>query len=308
MDKAGETIALLEVANISSALATGYPLNPAKGASSAFAILFSISCILHIYQNLYVSQWLLDYHLIRSTANTIHGAFSGSSHVFASSQSPASSAWNSTPSIPPPTRQARVFCTARRKHICPSLVSLILNLLRIVLTASIYLGLFQLMQIKPLLARWWRYLAYVVLMLLFTADIALIAQGTSNFFNPDASPSLIRSDLAVLKAGVLMLLIFNLIFLGILVAFHLACSRESGHADSANRNFNLFIFLLYTIGTLLLARNVFRTVQIFSPSDSPAWRVQAYFWVFDACPLLISTVLLNVLHPGKVAETTPRSE
>jgi len=164
------------------------------------------------------------------------------------------------------------------------------------------------MHIKPVLARWWHYLTYAVPTLLFTADIPLIAQGTSNFFNPNASPSLIHSDLAVLKGGVVMLLIFNLIFLGILVVFHLACSQESGIADSANRNFNLFIFLLYTIGTLLLARNVFRTVQIFSDSSSPTWRVQTYFWVFDACPLLISTALLNLLHPGKVAETTPRSE
>jgi hypothetical protein len=167
--------------------------------------------------------------------------------------------------------------------------------------------LYQLMEIKPLLSRSWYYLSYASLMLLFTADIPLIAQGCSNFFEPDADPSLIRSDLAVLKGGVVLLLVFNLIFLGILVVYHLACSRQSGSTDVGNRNFNLFILVLYMIGTLLLARNVFRTVQIFSPSSSPAWRVQTYFWVFDACPLLISTALLNVLHPGKVAETTPRS-
>jgi hypothetical protein len=253
-------------------------------------------------------KWQLDYRLTRSTANTIHGDFSGSSHAFASSPSPASSAWNSTPSIPRPTHQARVFSTAPRKHICPNSVYPILILLRVVLTASIYAGLFQLMEIKPLLSRWWHFLSYAVMMLVFTADIPLVALGTSNFFNPNASKSLIHSDLAVLKGGVVMLLIFNLIFLYILVAFHLACSRQAGFAESANRNFNLFILSLYTIGTLLLARNLFRTVQIFSHPSSPAWTVQTYFWVFDTCPLFISTVLLNVLHPGKVAQTTQRSE
>jgi hypothetical protein len=174
--------------------------------------------------------------------------------------------------------------------------------------ASICVCIGELTRIKPLLARYWQHILWVVLMLLFTLDITLISLGTSNFFNPDAAPSLIRSDLAVLKAGVVVGLVLNLIFLAVLVVFHLACSRAAAFATSANRNLKLFTFLLYAIGTMILARNIFRTVQIFSPSDSPAWRVQAYFWVFDACPLLISSLLLNVLHPGKVAESTPRSE
>jgi len=256
--------------------ATGYPLNPAKGASSAFAILFSISCILHIYQNVKYNSWRFFWVLPCVCIIAIAGFICLEFNAF-------------HPTAYAPS-QGLLYSAV------------------IVLTAGIYVCLYQLMEIKPLLARWWHYLMYTVVMLLYTADIPLIAQGTSNFFNPDASPSLIQSDLAVLKGGVVLLLVFNLIFLDILIVFHLACSRESGSANSGNRNFNLFVFLLYTIGTLLLARNVFRTIQIFSHSNSPAWRVQTYFWVFDACPLLISTLLLNVLHPGKVAETTPRSQ
>jgi len=109
-----------------------------------------------------------------------------------------------------------------------------------------------------------------------------------------------RADHAVLKAGILLLLVFNIAFFGILAGFHLSCSRAAVFAESANRNIKLLIFLLYAIAMLLLARNIFRTVQIFAPSDSPAWRVQTFFWVFDASPLLISTVLFNALHPGKL--------
>jgi RTA1 like protein len=183
----------------------------------------------------------------------------------------------------------------------PHVVFLVLILLRIILMASICIVLLQLMHIKPLLARYWHYILWVVVMLLFTADLSLVSLGTSNFFNPTASPSLIRSDHAVLKAGVVIGLILNLVFLDVLIAFHLSCSRAAVFAESANRNLKLFVFLLCTIGTMILARNIFRTIQIFSPSDSPAWRVQTYFWVFDACPLLISSLLLNVLHPGKAA-------
>jgi hypothetical protein len=56
MDKSGKSTAFPKVDNILSELATGYPLNPVKGASSAFAILFSISFIFHVYQNLYVAK------------------------------------------------------------------------------------------------------------------------------------------------------------------------------------------------------------------------------------------------------------
>jgi hypothetical protein len=163
------------------------------------------------------------------------------------------------------------------------------------------------MYIKPVLSRYWKYLTWGLLTLLFSADIPLVSLGTSNFFNPDASPSLMKSDHAVLKGGVVLLLIFNLIFFAILVAFHQACSRAADFNESANRNFNLFVVVLYAIATLLLARNFFRTVQIFSSADSPTWRIQTYFWVFDVCPLFISTVLLNLLHPGMVAQSTPRS-
>jgi hypothetical protein len=187
----------------------------------------------------------------------------------------------------------------------PNFISLIFILPRIVLTTSIYMCLHQLVYIKPVLARHWRWIVWGVIMLLPCTVIPLISQGTSNFFNPDASPSLRRSDRALMEAGVILLLVFNVIFLGILVAFHLSCSRAAVFAESANRNIKLFVFMLYAIATLILARNIFRTVQIFSPSDSPAWRVQAFFWVFDASPLLISTVLLNALHPGKLVQSMP---
>jgi heme/copper-type cytochrome/quinol oxidase subunit 2 len=154
-----------------------------------------------------------------------------------------------------------------------------------------------------MLASPWQLIIRGIYMLLITAVISLTAQGTSNFFNPDASPSLTQSDLAVLKAGIIMLLVFNIFFLGILGVFHYSSSRSGAFADSANgnRSIEILVFTLYVAGTLVFARTIFRTVQIFSLSHSPAWRTQAFFWVFDASPLLISTALLNALHPGKSA-------
>jgi hypothetical protein len=35
------------------------------------------------------------------------------------------------------------------------------------------------------------------------------------------------------------------------------------------------------------------------PSDSPAWTAEAYFWIFDATPMVVFALLLNVMHPSK---------
>ncbi|OCK77227.1 hypothetical protein K432DRAFT_445492 [Lepidopterella palustris CBS 459.81] len=110
----------------------------------------------------------------------------------------------------------------------------------------------------------------------------------------------IQSALALLKASLILLLISNISFLVILALFHRRCFTAKVFHENANRNIKILAFTLYTLGTLILLRNIFRTVQIFSPPHSLAWRTEAFFWVFDAIPLLLCTLLLNTLYPGKL--------
>jgi hypothetical protein len=129
------------------------------------------------------------------------------------------------------------------------------------------------------------------------AIISLTAQGTANFFNPSAPSDVVRSDLGILKASLILLLFSNISFLGILGLYHRRCSTAKVFHESAKRKVKIGVFTLYASGLLILVRNIFRTVQIFSPSNSPAWSTEAFFWVFDASPLLICMLLLNALHP-----------
>jgi hypothetical protein len=57
---------------------------------------------------------------------------------------------------------------------------------------------------------------------------------------------------------------------------------------------HVYIFFL-----LVMIRNIFRTVQIFMPSNSLVWTAEVYFWVFDALPMLAYTFLFNLFHPGR---------
>jgi RTA1 like protein len=131
-------------------------------------------------------------------------------------------------------------------------------------------------------------------------SISLTAQGTATFFNMDATPGAVRSGLALLKASLVLQIFFSVVFIGILILFHRRCSAANGFDDNRNKNARTAIFALYASATLILVRNIFRTVQIFSSPQSPAWTAEAYFWVFDATLLLVATLILNVWHPGKL--------
>ncbi len=128
------------------------------------------------------------------------------------------------------------------------------------------------------------------------AIIPLTANGTSTFFNSSATADDRRACLAVLKTGLVLLLVVGIGLLGILGVFwHRWVSHEA-----RNREGRMIALVLIVIGILVFARNIFCMVQIFSPSGDQVWRVEAFFWIFDASPLLIGMLLLNALHPGRL--------
>jgi hypothetical protein len=130
--------------------------------------------------------------------------------------------------------------------------------------------------------------------------ISLTAQGTAIFFNSDAAPSTVRSSLGILKASLVLLLFANLSFLGILTMFYRRCSTTKVFNDGGYKKIKVLTIVLYATGLLILVRNIFRTVQIFSSPYSSVWETETFFWVFDAAPLLISSLLLNAFHPAKL--------
>jgi len=133
----------------------------------------------------------------------------------------------------------------------------------------------------------------------FAAIISTVSQGTSSFFNTSATDGAISSGLALLKASLIMQLFLNVFFITIAAIFYCRCSSKGILQQSGGRSIKIVTFTLSISIALALVRNIFRTVQIFLPSDSPAWTAESYFWVFDAIPMLAFTLLLHALHPGK---------
>lgn len=71
--------------------------------------------------------------------------------------------------------------------------------------------------------------------------------------------------------------------------------------DDTKREVKVWIPVLYAVGVLLLVRNLFRTVQIFSAADKNVWTSEALFWVFDATPDVVCIFLLCLLPPVMIS-------
>lgn len=243
---------------------SGYIYRPVKGVSSAFAILFATSAVLFIFQNSKYKSWPLLW-LLPCTSIIFTAGFICREYNSFHPQNDSASLGLLFSGVP-------------------------------LLTACLCLLLFHVIGTQPHLSRPLPSITWGILVLCMCVIISLTAQGTSTFFQSGS----IQSALALLKASLILLLISNISFLVILALFHRRCFTAKVFHENANRNIKILAFTLYTLGTLILLRNIFRTVQIFSPPHSLAWRTEAFFWVFDAIPLLLCTLLLNTLYPGKL--------
>lgn len=130
----------------------------------------------------------------------------------------------------------------------------------------------------------------------FSTLISLTAQGTSSFFSPQANSGSVKSGLVLLKVSLILQLVFlAVVVVVVFVARRRAQAQGIVQLDSSKQTITSFSGFF----VLLLIRDVFRTVQIFMPSDSMVWTQEVFFWAFDAVPMLAYTVLMNWIHPGR---------
>jgi hypothetical protein len=100
-----------------------------------------------------------------------------------------------------------------------------------------------------------------------------------------------------------MQLFFNVAFIAVVGIFHHRCSSQGIFQQSGEQGIKIVDIIFCISSALILVRNLFSTIQIFLPSDSPAWTVEAYFWVFDATPMLAYTIFIHIMHPAKYFRT-----
>ncbi|OXV09154.1 hypothetical protein Egran_03081 [Elaphomyces granulatus] len=249
---------------------TGFLSDPVKGVSTAFAFLFTISSLLHIWQcskyKAWAYTWPLPFTSIIFTASFICREITAFRPV----------------DNPPLSSIYGLFYTA------------------VFLTSlTLYLCLIQLLLTQPTILSFRPVYLFPAVIFFFTFIITITSNGTATFFNQDVPDKTIRSSLALLKTSMLIQLFLNVVFIAIVAFFHHRCSSKGIFQQSGERSTKVLTITFYIFVAWIIVCNLFGTIQIFAPSDSPAWTTEAYWWVFDATPMLVCTALLHILPPAK---------
>ena len=113
------------------------------------------------------------------------------------------------------------------------------------------------------------------------------------------------SGLALIKASLILQLFLNVVFVCLLALYQpspklrLGLERQAGLSHSRTANITTIMLTFDVLIGLILIRNIFRTVQIFTSPRSELWTNEAYFWVFEPTVILAYSVIWHLMSPAK---------
>jgi hypothetical protein len=248
---------------------------PVKGASIAFAILFLISGSLHIWQNvLKYRSWRIGFLFPWAAALFVAGFCLreyGAYHPFDTDP-------NSKNNL------AIFIASTVMLFVAPPVYS-----------GALYFIFGRILYYLPYLSPmhpgrvWTTFIALDLVVGIIAGNGASYASNSSN------TPSQIKLGFNLAKASLILQLVMFLAFVSLIAIFHRRCIT----AQLFNARTKTIISLLYTSSLLILLRNTFRTATFFYSPLSPCNRTEAFFWVFEATPMLINTYMMNVFPPAK---------
>ncbi|OJJ78141.1 hypothetical protein ASPBRDRAFT_50924 [Aspergillus brasiliensis CBS 101740] len=103
----------------------------------------------------------------------------------------------------------------------------------------------------------------------------------------------------IMKVGVVVQLLFFGLFIATIIVFNMRLSKQG----SSTKNivpWKKHIVALYSTGTLIMIRSIFRLVEFVESTDGPLSRYEWLSYIFDAVMILITCAILNYIHPGEI--------
>jgi RTA1 like protein len=245
-----------------------YPYTPLKGISIAFATFFFISGGLHVYQNnIKYRSWKIGFLLPWAAALFVAGfilrEYSVRGHLDNLPIFIASAVLLFA--APPVYSGADYFVLGRALYYIPYL-------------SPLHPG-----------RVWTTFIGLDVIVEAFAGNGAALAVNQS-------LPAQRREvGLSLIKASLIMQVVLFVAFASVVAIFHIRARR----AGVVNYKLKVIIYTMYASCTLIVLRNLFRTVAFFTPWDSYANSTEWLIWVWEMVPMLLNTVMLNVWPPAK---------
>ena len=241
---------------------------PTKYVSIIFALLFTISGVLHIWQNnLKFKSWRIGALLPWAAALFVSGFVlrEYAAHGHYNNQSVFISSTVLLFCGPPVYAGASYFIFGRVLYYIPYLSPLHPGRVW-----STFIGLDTVVE-------------------------TLAGNGAAQVANRSNSPAKIKLGLTLIKASLLLQLGLFVAFVFLVVVFHIRCLR----AGVFSRNVKIVIYELYACSVLILLRNSYRTAAFFYPYVSTPNDTEWLWWVLDALPMVTCTWILNIWPPAK---------
>lgn len=140
--------------------------------------------------------------------------------------------------------------------------------------------------------------------------LSFLTQATGVLIlQPGVSASQMQLGIHIYMGGIgfqeLSILIFTSLVMRFLIVkraedrLNLSSFKRCGNEG----NWRRLVWALYTSLALITVRIVFRMIEYSkgtNPSTNPVPFHEAYFYCFDAVPMLMACVIMNCMHPGRV--------
>jgi hypothetical protein len=113
----------------------------------------------------------------------------------------------------------------------------------------------------------------------------------------------------VILVGLAIQIVFFGFFFVVTIAFHQRIQREpTPTSTDADVPWRSYIFVLYTVSTLILVRSVFRVVEYAMGKDGVLMSNEVYIYIFDALLIFICAAVFNIWHPSRIVSAYKKTK
>ena len=130
----------------------------------------------------------------------------------------------------------------------------------------------------------------------------LTGNGAAKIANLSNSQEQKNIGNGLIRASLLLQIVLFALFISLEVIFHVRLVK----ARIMTPKLRAIVALLYASSALILARNIYRCIEVWQGYTGYLQRHEAFFYVFDAGLMLVNSVMLNVWHPARYLPASNR--
>lgn len=278
-----------------------YPYDPSHVLPIVFAVLIGTSWLLHTYQNLLVPRLLFNHDAKILTSTSRYHYWKVTFFMF----------WGGA------VFMSGWIIRAISSHY-PANLPLYISQTVLVLagppiySAAEYNILSRLMNYLPMHAPLNPNRVVILFIYLGATVEGLTAAGATLMASAKDKKFLFQRGSALVAASLVLQAVVEIVFMGLVGLIHYRCTKS----NMATRSVRTICIMLYGTSTLVFLRCIFRAIEAISQLSilssstcdgtcNEILRHEWYLYAFEATPMVLYTLWLNLVHPGRFLPQKP---